>query len=405
MSMTRIFIVLLIFTSSLVADVKSITGQIKFDTQMDNQAEMTLNSAGLGIGVTPSTNLHVNGNAIVTEQVFVGGSSGSSNLNVNGTIGYGFQTVTSSTTLGQSSTVLVDSSSDNIILTLPYAGNVAGLLFNIKKIASENEVRISSSGNIDNYPELILNSNNSNLPNINLVSDGNKWFILDNFVEEPLGPSSSNLILWLDASDENTLTYDSAGNVLTWLDKSTKQSHLAGVSGEEPSGNAGALNNLNTIYFDGSEYMTISNMDHESSDYTIFVVIKKNKFISSERLFASNNAGDRIILWIGPNLGFFTDTEGNQFSETMNSSTSLISWVLDSSTSSSAKVYVNGVSTGSSNYQLNKSLESTVDFGSEGGASEITADIGEFIIYDKVLTNSERESIESYLNAKWGLSL
>ncbi len=123
--MKNILTALFLLSSTCFCDVLSTDGKIRFDTRMDGQAEMTLNSTGLGIGVLlPSSNLHVNGNAIISEQLFVGGSSGSSNLNVIGTIGYGVQTVSSNATLGDSSVVLVDSSSDNITLTLPYAGNV-----------------------------------------------------------------------------------------------------------------------------------------------------------------------------------------------------------------------------------------------------------------------------------------
>jgi hypothetical protein len=174
--MNRIIIVLLILTSSLVADVKSTTGQIKFDTQMDNQAEMTLNSTGLGIGITPSTNLHVNGNAIITNQIFVGGSSGSSNFNVNGTIGYGFQTVSSNTDLGDSSIILADSSSDNITITLPYAGNVTGRQYQIKKISTPNSVWVSGGGNLIDDTSPIELPESSDLASVKLISNGSQWY-------------------------------------------------------------------------------------------------------------------------------------------------------------------------------------------------------------------------------------
>lgn len=207
--MTRVFIVLLFLISAVMADVKSTTGQIKFDTESDNQSEMTLNSTGLGIGLTPSTNLQVNGNAIVSDQLFIGGSSGSSNLNLNGTLGYGFQTVSSNTTLGDSSIVFVDSSSDNITLTLPYAGNVTGRQYHIKKISTSNSVWISGGGNLIDDTSPIELPESNDLASVKLISDGSQWYKIDQKdISETV--ASDNLVGWwkLDESSGN-IAYDS----------------------------------------------------------------------------------------------------------------------------------------------------------------------------------------------------
>jgi len=112
------FFLLILFTSTLTlsADVRSANGTIKFDVNSDSAEEMFLNSTGLGVGVSPSTKLHVNGNALITGPLFIGGSSGSDDLNIRGTIGYQVQTVNANATLSGNTTVLVDTSSDNVIL-------------------------------------------------------------------------------------------------------------------------------------------------------------------------------------------------------------------------------------------------------------------------------------------------
>ncbi len=205
------FFIISLLSSQILADVIGTTGQIKFDTQMDNQAEMTLNSTGLGIGVAPSTNLHVNGNAIVSEQLFVGGSSGSSNLNINGTIGYGFETVSANTTLGANSIVLVDSSSDNITINLPYAGNVTGRQYQIKKISTENSVWISGGGNLIDDTSPIELPESTSLASVKLISDGLQWYkIAQKDINETV--ASDNLVGWwkLDETSRNTV-YDSSG--------------------------------------------------------------------------------------------------------------------------------------------------------------------------------------------------
>ena len=82
--MRIILLFLLISPLFLNADIKSTSGEIEFDVQSDQQAELTLNSTGLGIGTSPSGNLHVNGNSILSDQVYIGEATGSSNLNING---------------------------------------------------------------------------------------------------------------------------------------------------------------------------------------------------------------------------------------------------------------------------------------------------------------------------------
>ena len=179
---------------------------------MDNQAEMTLNGIGLGIGVTPSTNLHVNGNAIVSDQLFVGGSSGSSNLNVNGTLGYGFQTISSNTTLNEYSIALIDSSSDNITITLPYAGNVTGRQYEIKKISAENTVWVSGGGNLIDDTSPIELPESNNLASVKLISNGSQWYkINQKYVSETV--ASNNLVAWWKFDEvSGSIALDSSNN-------------------------------------------------------------------------------------------------------------------------------------------------------------------------------------------------
>lgn len=51
----------LLLGATCFCDVLSNQGKIDFSTRADGQPEMTLNSTGLGVGVSPSSNLHVKG--------------------------------------------------------------------------------------------------------------------------------------------------------------------------------------------------------------------------------------------------------------------------------------------------------------------------------------------------------
>ena len=183
----------------------------------------------------------MNGNAIISEQLFVGGSSGSSNLTIQGTIGYGFQTVSSNTLLTNASIVLADSSSDNLILTLPYAGNVIGRQIQIKKTSTLNSIRILGGGNlIDDTSPIELPVSN-NLPSVELISDGRQWYITQ---EKHLTDTvaSDNLIAWwkLDETSVSANISDSSQN-------SFEGSH----QGTMTTGDVVSSPFLNALDFDG----------------------------------------------------------------------------------------------------------------------------------------------------------
>jgi hypothetical protein len=73
-------------------------------------------------------------------------------------------------------------------------------------------------------------------------------------------------------------------------------------------------------------------------------------------------------------------------------------------TSDSAIGYSNGVQCGTSGVNPN-TIPSRHYFGSgDGDAAYVSADFGEIVIYDSILTTSQRQQVEGYLAHKWGLN-
>ena len=227
------------------ADVSSTNGLLSFDRNSDGTAEMSLNSTGLGIGVTtPAANLHVQGNAIISHQLSVGGSNtSSSNLYIQGSYSQSISSVSSNTTLSDHSTYLVDNSSANITLSLPYAANVTGRILNIKATSSSHSVFVLGGGNyIDNSPVLEMSSSNSSLPAVSVNSNGQQWYVLGAQYANIVG--SANLLSYW-AFDESTgssladragtgvgamVNFETSGNGLGGLGKISSALDLDGAN-------------------------------------------------------------------------------------------------------------------------------------------------------------------------------
>lgn len=267
--MTKYILSLLfVFMTITWADVKSTDNTINFNLNGDQTIEMRLNQSGLSIGHnSPAANLHVLGNAIFENgQVWVGTNSGASPLHVGGAMGLGIQNISSSTSLdeaGTASIILVDTSSDNISLTLPVAANVSGRFYMIKKSSLNNLLRVQASDNIDGFnSDMILSQASSGFSHIKLISDGSSWHTLDRSNDVTQLFATDNLIGWwrLDDASGSVATDSSENN----LDGSL----LNGLSFSDNT-SIGRINR--SLTFDGSnDYVDMgSSYERPTTEYTI----------------------------------------------------------------------------------------------------------------------------------------
>lgn len=392
--MRSIFSILLILTSALSSDVKSTTGLIKFDAQSDNQTEMTLNSTGLGIGIAPSTNLHVNGNAIVTGQVFIGGSSGSANLNLNGTFGHSVQSVSSNTTLGNHSIVLVDSSSDNITITLPYAGNVTGRQYQIKKISTSNSVWISGGGNVIDDTSPIELPESSELASVKVISDGIQWYKLDQKnVSETI--AEDNLIGWWKLDEQSGFTFlDSSGQ------------NIEGALQNSSSTNVGITGKVNRgVYFDGSDdYIQLgsgkpSDYQFSNQPFTISAWAKTDFSGFFGRIIGADAGGGiyhgYYLRQSGASWGF-TISDGGALETTASGTANVWQHVVGVYNVDSQFLYIDGIladSDSNPNVTPNWTSPSEISIGRRGTTNYFDGIIDDVRFYNKALTPAEVQAL------------
>lgn len=338
-----LFLLAIVIKHLVFADVMSTNGKVLFDINSDSHSEARLDSTGLAIGqdLVPSSNLHVQGNAIISNNLSAGSLAGNSSLAVSGTIGYSVQTVVSNTTLGAHSVIFADTTSGNINLTLPYAGNVRGRIFSIKKISSANRLWVIGGGNlIDGSVKLEVTTSGNNYPYVNLISQGNQWYITS-CSKTLTDVASSNLVGWWPFDE---LSGTIAGDI-------SSQNLAATVAGNWTSG---AINGA--ISFDGSPsnfanvgsnsvYNFTANTDFSVAFWMYPVAIATNDVIVSRGM----NGGGGWYIQIdssGLKIKFVTN---NPITSTISSNViSNLSWyhVAAIKSGNLASIYINGAETG-----------------------------------------------------------
>ena len=250
------------------------------------------------------------------------------------------------------------------------------------------------------------------------------------FVKTP--KQLSGCILWLDAADASTLTTEGAGYVRYWSDKSNSGVVATGgglTLANEPLLISNSLNNLPSIYFDGSDYFEIPNNAalQTQNEKTIFVVYKYTKVSNTnygvlihrgtgdsneEIRLAVVNSADWIYFDIGAGAGPYIQPTGQTANIRDYAANIITATATRSAGSSTLKLYSNGKDMGGSTLSptLTPSVGSFVtSIGKQiEGASNVnffTGFISEVIVYNRCLSDTERKQIEQYLGSKWAIPL
>lgn len=225
-------------------------------------------------------------------------------------------------------------------------------------------------------------------------------------------PSSvPGLQLWLDASDSNTL-YDgvdggslvSADNpVLKWTDKSNNN-HIATQpnSSYAPIRKTSVTNNKDALLFDGTnDYIDINSIPM-SQRITAFVVWRPNNDASFafDSTTSTDGTSNRVTFLNFQGPYAYAGVDLRDTGDQLVNKWTVCSIVFDKT---SSKSYVNSVLVTSGNSGLNNM--NSLRIGTRYSLQNyLNGYIGEILLYDATITDSERMAIEAGLKLKWGIS-
>ena len=238
--------------------------------------------------------------------------------------------------------------------------------------------------------------------------------------------------LWLDASDTSTITV-SGTSVTQWTDKSTNAYTFSQATGSlQPKSGTRTINSKNVLDFDGD--ILVSNQSAATYKFTtdgdasFFIVALHDSYSGDSRTFMANNeAGSGAV-------GFFwTTTTGGRLAFALYrgvSGTAAIDGGFTNPIVSTGTAFVNSLLTDPANgtaanrlyNRLNKgtvynnntatSAPSTADpdytlkignYSAGDPGSAFDGAIGEILLYNTKLSDTDRDSNVDYLMAKWGI--
>jgi hypothetical protein len=252
-------------------------------------------------------------------------------------------------------------------------------------------------------------------------------------LEGGFSPASiAGLQLWLDASSSTSLVSDSGGipldgdRIQTWRDRSGQAHDADQIDDAAPKRpeyirNVAGLNDRPVVRFDGTDdYLAMPDFI-AFLQWSLFWVARFN--VKNRRLFSDRGVGSGPpMLDVSsngvepPNTGhlvFLREASGDG-SDTLTANSTghaneyhIGAVILEAE---SVKIYTNGVVTGSNTSEDWEGVDlSNATAPPRLGADiyvlqTFNGDVGEMLLYDRALSEGEREVIQGYLSGKYGIA-
>ncbi|MCE3255150.1 MAG: hypothetical protein K0R25_644 [Rickettsiaceae bacterium] len=240
--------------------------------------------------------------------------------------------------------------------------------------------------------------------------------------------TTENLLLWLDTTSDDAFTATEkmdGGKISNWYNTSLQATDKTGgaqggATSLKPTYVADGINNLPALSFNGtSNYLLTKNIT--TGDYTVFIVLKTqhpgpgtaggHAFTGSGILSADVSGGANDVIPLSITAGYaktFVGAPGLTVTSTntINDNKANIVTVTRSLSSGLLSLYVNGANGVSATGTAGVSLTTPANLGI--GVDVVNARyyqgfLSEIIIFNRVLSPSERTNIENYLKDKWGI--
>lgn len=213
--------------------------------------------------------------------------------------------------------------------------------------------------------------------------------------------AAQGLELWLDASDKSSFILD-GNKVKAWKDKSPSK-HLVTQSKAsfQPSLDEVAVNGMPAVHFDASksQFLQLGDVESRASSWTYFIVLKTGIKQKDVKILGGKNEYQ-----IGISEGRYYYTELSLGRPTFTADpgdVELVTFVLDKKNDQSL-VYKDGqFKNRYEDFAGERWLKARLSGDGVDAKTNFDGDIAEIIVFNRALSDLDRQEIDRYLKLKW----
>jgi hypothetical protein len=239
----------------------------------------------------------------------------------------------------------------------------------------------------------------------------------------------SGLQLWLDASDGSTLYNATVGGSLVttdgaavarWADKSGNNRHATqSTSNARPILKTNIKNGRNVLRFDGSnDWLSINSIaSFFNSSHTIFAVAQTDAFSAAGyQVIVGARGYHHILGFANDSINSYMVVVSDMWNSTDVSYVNRVrsytknNWVVstrivDATSTPTIQLAVNNNTSQAGALPAGSTLggKTQADIGAIQNSWYLNGQISEILVYNYVLTTTQRAQVQSYLNSKWAL--
>ena len=216
-------------------------------------------------------------------------------------------------------------------------------------------------------------------------------------------PVKNGLVMWMDAADDTTFSYSSGTTVSQWRDKSGFNYHMVPVSAG-PTRNA-FLNSRKVLAFTTTQQIRNTTLSLINSANTVFVICRyTHASLGRERILSSDESANN---WLLGNYGnginrYYANGWVNLSYDTVDTAWRIYMGDWSGPSTDLANFYSNGTAGNTNNPNASQGPASLCINRYYGETSN--CEVSEIIVFDRVLSATERKQVHTYLGQKWGIS-
>lgn len=212
----------------------------------------------------------------------------------------------------------------------------------------------------------------------------------------------SGLKLWLKA---DSLNLTNGSPVTRWADSSALSNDATQSQSIAPTYISNQINGNPVVRFNGTtNFLALTNFISYAPTFSVFTVYKKRTAGVSFFTLSATASNDSYVLYDYTDGFMYTFTSGNNYTISSAQSGDRTSYSITSqvSQSGSDSAWVNGVNINLTNQSGAGVADGYKWIGHRTPGGEYAdGDLAEIIFYSRVLTTTERQNIEVYLNSKY----